>query len=967
MRAGINLMFLDWDRPALDRAAEFLTAGWTRGPLDLRNRLIIVPTRHAGRRLRERLAMEAKKKNTGVLVGHVETPSFLFRPPPSPVPLATGTAAEIFWRRTLNSASSELRALLPDLETSPHAASARNAAAGHLTGLRDLLCEEGHSLESFACVCEAKGNEELERWQCMAALGKEYCARVREKGWRDDVTAKLEAARSPQLPDGVKRVTVLFVPDPPPLALVALEHFSKGVPVDVCVHAPGNLQGDFDAWGRPLASAWAGRELSIDPRRVEVCDDAPTMAERIRSIVAEAGTTNRGGMVIGVGDRQNVGRIAMTLARDGVRTFDPAGTPASRLPLFRLTDRLLRLKQDGRLESLLGLLRHPHALRRLERDTSMENALLGIVDDFMAHHMPVDFDAAVELAKIYEGGDQDRVPKDDRKRKRDALARALSGVQQWMTSVENGELSESLPALLKTLFEGFPQEAGMEEEARLLTDAIAEFSRMEGLCENSAEKMEFLRKHLSAAKKTARRAGDELDLLGWLELAWEDAPCLLLTDLNDGVIPGTITGDTFLPDQARGTTGLRDNACRYARDAYILESAIQSRAGGRGQFRGFMPRRGGRGDPLKPSRLLFHGKPEEIAQRAAYFFSDGPSLNPSVERVPGWPWKGPDPETAIEVFKKKDENGEYYRLSPSSLKEYLTCPFGFYLKQVIGLKDPYKPVHELDAMEFGNVVHEVFANFATSDKAHSDDAGEIEKFLIAEADRLFHARFGAQPVLPVSFQKDIILRRLSHAARAQADWRKTGWKIIPGKVEFEFILQITGNPEWRIKGKIDRVDENERTGEICVMDYKTSAKAEEPQSAHLLKKSSKRPADLGLWKDLQLPLYVAACGGMFPGKKIRAAYFALPNAVEDTGILEWTELSGDLVRGATDCAERIYQRMRAGVFWPFSAKITDREDAFRVFFGEIEKFLDGHLLQELKDRADAHARNLALRAGGMQP
>ena len=962
----MHFSFLNWDRPALDRATEFLAAGWTSGPLDLRDRLIIVPTRHAGRRLRERLAMEARKRNTGVLIGHVETPSFLFRPPPSPVPLATGTAAEIFWRRTLNSASSELRALLPDLETSPHAASARNAAAGHLTGLRDLLCEEGHSLESFACVCEAKGNEELERWQCMAALEKEYCARVREKGWRDDVTAKLEAARSPQLPDGVQQVTVLFVPDPPPLALVALEHLSKDVPVDVCVHAPADLRDAFDAWGRPRANAWAGRELSIDPRRVEVCDDAPTMAERIRSIVAEAGTTNRGGMVIGVGDRQNVGRIAMTLAREGIQTFDPAGTPASRLPLFRLTDRLLRLKQDGRMESLLDLLRHPHALRRLERDAGMDSALLEVVDEFLTRHIPADFRAAVALAQHYTGGDPDRGPENSRRKKRDALACALGRVHQWMTLLGDGALSESLPDLLKTVFEGFPQEAGMADEARLLTDAIDQFSAVEALCESLTEKMELLRKHLSAETMSARRRGNDLDLLGWLELAWEDAPGLLLTDLNDGVIPQSITSDAFLPDQARAHTGLRDNVHRYARDAYILESIVQPRAGGRGQFRGFMPRRGGRGDPLKPSRLLFHGPPEDLAPRAMYFFSDGPSLNESLERVPGWPWNGPDPKDALGKFKTQTETGERHRLSPSALKDYLQCPFGFYLKQVIGLKDPYEPIHEMNAREFGTWVHEIFANFAHSAMAHSADAGAIEKFLVAEAERLFNARFGAQPSLPVSFQKNIVLNRLAYAAQAQAGWRRAGWKILPDRSEFPFTLPM--GPEWIIGGRIDRVDEHERTGEICVMDFKTSAEAEAPAAAHLARRAGpESPADLGGWKDLQLPLYVAACRALFPGKTIRAAYFALPNAVEDTGILEWPELADDLVRRATVCARNIYRRVGAGVFWPSRMKFGDREDEYRVFFGDVENHLNPALLEQLTACAQAHEQALASLADEEKP
>jgi len=44
--------FMDPGKMVLDQAVSFLTRGWKTGPLDLRDTLIIVPTRHAGRRLR---------------------------------------------------------------------------------------------------------------------------------------------------------------------------------------------------------------------------------------------------------------------------------------------------------------------------------------------------------------------------------------------------------------------------------------------------------------------------------------------------------------------------------------------------------------------------------------------------------------------------------------------------------------------------------------------------------------------------------------------------------------------------------------------------------------------------------------------------------------------------------------------------------------------------------------------------
>jgi ATP-dependent helicase/nuclease subunit B len=52
--------FLGWDAPALDTTVAWLARDWEGGgSLDLSDHLVIVPTRQAGRRLREGLARHA--------------------------------------------------------------------------------------------------------------------------------------------------------------------------------------------------------------------------------------------------------------------------------------------------------------------------------------------------------------------------------------------------------------------------------------------------------------------------------------------------------------------------------------------------------------------------------------------------------------------------------------------------------------------------------------------------------------------------------------------------------------------------------------------------------------------------------------------------------------------------------------------------------------------------------------------
>ena len=76
----LSRRFLGWDRPLLDLATDLLTDGWRGGTLDLADRLVIVPTRQAGRRLREALALRAAERDAVVLPPLVVVPEFLLSP-----------------------------------------------------------------------------------------------------------------------------------------------------------------------------------------------------------------------------------------------------------------------------------------------------------------------------------------------------------------------------------------------------------------------------------------------------------------------------------------------------------------------------------------------------------------------------------------------------------------------------------------------------------------------------------------------------------------------------------------------------------------------------------------------------------------------------------------------------------------------------------------------------------------------
>ena len=96
-------------------------------------------------------------------------------------------------------------------------------------------------------------------------------------------------------------------------------------------------------------------------------------------------------------------------------------------------------------------------------------------------------------------------------------------------------------------------------------------------------------------------------------------PHLVVGGLNDGRVPEAIVGDAFLPESLRTRLGLKTNATRLARDAYLLQALASSREKG-GRLDLFFGKRSLVGEPLRPSRLLLHCADEILPGRVAFLF-----------------------------------------------------------------------------------------------------------------------------------------------------------------------------------------------------------------------------------------------------------------------------------------------------------------------------------------------------------
>jgi RecB family exonuclease len=417
-------------------------------------------------------------------------------------------------------------------------------------------------------------------------------------------------------------------------------------------------------------------------------------------------------------------------------------------------------------------------------------------------------------------------------------------------------------------------------------------------------------------------------LLGWLELPLDDASALILCSFNEGYVPSSVNADAFLPNSLRSRLGLQDNARRYARDAYALSVLAATRR----QLDLIVARHDSQGDPLSPSRLLFATERDQIAQRALRFFSEPPArheLPPLAGRLtPGRSESGfvvPRPAPLPEPIRE---------LPVTAFRDYLTCPYRFYLRRVLRLQTSNDAAEELDGGLFGSLVHEVLRQFGLGPCRDSADPDEIRQHLRELLAKATEAQFGRHTLASVQVQLEQLRLRLDGFADKQAERAATGWRIESaegeGREHTDAVLDVDGRP-MILRGRIDRIDVHRETGQRAILDYKSSDTPKTPEKAH------QRGDE---WTDLQLPLYRHLARSLGITGPVQLGYVLLPKDVDKVEfcMAQWTD---DQLAAADEVARKVVKHIWAEDFWPPTDPAPDFSEEFAAICqdGVFEKGL----------------------------
>jgi ATP-dependent helicase/nuclease subunit B len=903
-----RLHLLPWDRPLLPQVVHWLAADWQGdGPLDLSDLLVIVPTRQSGRRLREALAAHAHTRGQAVFPPRVVPPETLATLGAPSSGVASRLASQLAWIAVLRSAPlEELRAVFPIDPPARDFPWARRLATQFMR-LQSTLAEAGLRMADVP-VRAGPDFPEAERWTQLARLERQYDETLESRNLRDIQVAKLAFASVPSLPPGIERIVLLATPDPLPLALRILDRHAERVPLEIVVCGPAGESAEtlFDDWGRPRGEIWAARELRLPDfeRQVRLCPDPAAQAARIVKL-AQKYSVPEGLLAVGVADPEVMAPLENGFSRAGLPAFNPEGRPRRHDGLYALLALLAAFARADEFSAAAALLRCPDVLVWLGSQIGSGFSparLLAELDELHARHLPPTLAAA--------RGHAIKFP---------ATAGPLALLAELRTALTHGEFPANALGVLTALFASRRVETGslLAESSEAWVQvteetaaALAMFPRL-----TLAEGWELALGQFAESVRTDDKPAGALELNGWLELLWEDAPHLVVAGVNDGRVPDAVVGDAFLPEALRVQLGLKTNAVRYARDAYLLATlaAMRTRAG---RLDLLLGRVSVAGDPLRPSRLLLRCADAELPRRVGFLFRSVETAEASLPWTRAWPLR---PRVAPPPVK----------LSVTALRDYLSCPFRFYLKHVLRMEpvDPLKA--ELDARDFGTLLHEALQLMGTDEKLRGcADEDVLRDALLAGFERSVLARYGASLTLPLVVQFESARQRLRKAAGIQARECAAGWRI--ERVEWSFEFPLGGGT---VRGKIDRVDRHP-DGRVRVLDYKTSDSPVTPLMAHLapVGKNDQAPAWARImvggkehtWVDLQLPLYWQVVAGEF-GPAVECGYFNLPKAVGETAVVLWNDYTAALHTAAMDCARQAADGVAAAKFWP-PAELSPRQD-----------------------------------------
>ena len=274
--------------------------------------------------------------------------------------------------------------------------------------------------------------------------------------------------------------------------------------------------------------------------------------------------------------------------------------------------------------------------------------------------------------------------------------------------------------------------------------------------------------------------GGEITVIGILESRGSEFEGVVIVDFNDNLVPKRSQKEMFLSSKIRAKAGLSSHFDRENLQRFYFESIVKN---------------------AKSVSICFVNDEEKIKSRFAK------SLNcKEVQKYSQSAYLNglKTPNLNLNLTKENFIAKHDFFASPlsfSRLDTFIKSPRAYYYKYVLGLREPRDL--EMQASIKGSIIHECLEIYFKQNPDYFDEAKFKQIVENSSLDRI--AKFELFHILG-----DFAFRQNEHF--------KKGFHV--HKCEFS-CKKIYKNIS--LEGKIDRIDINDKTGEICLIDYKTGS------------------------------------------------------------------------------------------------------------------------------------------------
>lgn len=174
---------------------------------------------------------------------------------------------------------------------------------------------------------------------------------------------------------------------------------------------------------------------------------------------------------------------------------------------------------------------------------------------------------------------------------------------------------------------------------------------------------------------------------------------------------------------------------------------------------------------------------------------------------------------------------EPYKLSPTALFRYVQCPLKFYFASIARLKTTDEVSEQIDALTFGNILHEAMYDLYKPLAGIAHPASRLEMMrkgrLIEQAVDAAIGRVYLQTEQPgkddytgnTLLVKDIVVKYIRHGVM-RYDARNDGFAIVGLERDVEYRFPIDAQRSVTLAGRADRIDSLDG-GALRIIDYKS--------------------------------------------------------------------------------------------------------------------------------------------------